>query len=128
VRHLRTRRFFTIGGVLVGVGLAVVVEHWRRTALAQTPATGAEGVWWEGMFWAIVAGFPTNAFLAFLLELITGLAALLGTDPFYVFLLGVVANWYLIGSQVGKLALRSAWQKPRALEPRNPETSESIPR
>lgn len=102
--------YFATGGLLMGILLAGATEHWRQTALAKTSAAGAEGVWWDGLAWTIVAGFPVNGVLALLLEPVAAVTVALGIDPFYALLLGIVVNWCLIGSLIGKLVQRAVSQ------------------
>lgn len=63
---------------------------------------------------AIVAGFPTNALLALLLEPAAAVAVMLGTDPFYALLFGIVVNWSLIGALIGTMVQRVASRRETA--------------
>jgi hypothetical protein len=94
-------------GALIGGTLAVGLGWWRHASYAAVPPTGAEGVWFDAIVYAVAIGFPLNLLLGFPFEPVAIILSALGIDPFYLLLAGIVANWWLIAYGTCKLLTRS---------------------
>lgn len=94
---LNSRRRFTLAGFLVGLLLALGVLFWVARTSTQGSMSG-EGLAMSAVSIAVVAGAPLNFAFSIVVDWMTPtIHAIPGLNVFHVLLLGVVANWTLIG-------------------------------
>lgn len=91
------RRNTTLIGFYVGLALAACLEAWRQYAF-HVQALSGEGIGASSFLASIVLGLPLNLLTPWLIDLIAAMPGMPPDIDFqYVMLMGVVANWTLLG-------------------------------
>jgi hypothetical protein len=98
-----SRRSATVRGLFIGLALAVCLEGWRQYA-SYAHALSGEGVGASSFIAALVLGFPVNLLTPWLIDVMAAIPGMSPNIDFqYVMLLGVVANWTLLGYLISTL-------------------------
>jgi hypothetical protein len=101
--RLRTGRSPWRYGALGGLAGATALEAWRQYAMSQVHGEATEGVWLHAADIAVRLGFPINAVMIVMMDVLSPLFIALWIDPFFLLLLGIVLNWALLVAAVGRL-------------------------
>lgn len=103
---------FMWAGVTVGIIIALALLLWMLRK-SSDPGYNGEGLAFNAVGLTVILGAPLNLLLSVLVDWITpAIHAVPGLNVFHVMLLGVIANWTLIGWMADRLYRRGQGNGP----------------